>query len=116
MRIGALGGAEIFIIILTIILIIGLTVGLAFIPAKIAQNKGYSFAGFYVLGLFFFVIALIIALVIDEKQPAAPAPQKSSGDIARELEELKGLLDSDVVTQEEFDMKKRELLGLGQSK
>ena len=38
--------------------------GLAFIPASIASNKGYSGVGYYFFGLFFFLPALIVALVI----------------------------------------------------
>jgi predicted Zn-dependent peptidase len=40
---------------------------------------------------------------------AASAPQLSSAD---ELAKYKGLLDSGVITQEEFDAKKKQLLGL----
>jgi hypothetical protein len=45
---------------------------LALIPASIAQKKGRSFAGFWVFGLFFFVIALVVALLIsDASEPDA---------------------------------------------
>ena len=41
--------------------------GLALIPAAIAQSKGRSFFGYWVFGLFFFVIALVVALVISDE-------------------------------------------------
>ena len=42
-------------------------IGLAFIPASIAKSKGRSFGGYWVLGFFFFLIALIIILCMDPK-------------------------------------------------
>ncbi len=44
-----------------------ITFGLALIPANIAQKKGRSFGGFYVYGFFFFGIALIHALVMEDR-------------------------------------------------
>lgn len=58
---------------------------LAFIPASIAKKKGYSAGGFYVFGLCFFLIALIVALVIKDKTSASsvaiggPAAAPNSG-------------------------------------
>lgn len=49
------------------ILWVGIAVGLAFIPATIARNKGYSYGGFWVFGFFLFLIALIVALCISDK-------------------------------------------------
>jgi hypothetical protein len=48
--------------------------GLAAIPAVIASNKGYSGAGFYFFGLFFFLPALIVALLIQTKPGSRDAP------------------------------------------
>ena len=54
---------------------LGASVGLAFIPAVIAQKKGYSYGGFWAFGSFLFVPALIVALVIEDKtQPRFQAP------------------------------------------
>jgi Short C-terminal domain len=50
--------------------------------------------------------------------PAAPAPAAApaaaggSDDIAAQLTQLKGLVDQGVLTQEEFDAKKKQLLGI----
>lgn len=43
---------------------------------------------------------------------AQPAPTAPAGDSAEELKKYKDLLDSGVITQEEFDAKKKQLLGL----
>jgi hypothetical protein len=57
-----------------------LLVGLAFIPAAIAGNKGYSLGAFYAFGLFFFVPALIVALVMQAKEGSRdrPLPPRSA--------------------------------------
>lgn len=57
-------------IIILVVIWIGASVGLSFIPANMAKKKGYSFAGFYCLSFFVsFVIAIIIAAVIQDKNP-----------------------------------------------
>lgn len=73
---------------------------LAIIPARIASKKGYSFAGFYVFGLFLFVIALVVSLLMKDKAENNPT----------NLLVYKQLLDSGAITQEEFDKKKIELM------
>ncbi len=46
-------------------------------------------------------------------QPASPAQvQAGAGDPYAELEKLAGLKDQGLITQEEFDAKKKQLLGL----
>lgn len=53
-------------IVLIIVLLINL--GLAFIPANIAKNKGYSFGGFWCLSFFAsFLVGIIVAVVIEDK-------------------------------------------------
>jgi len=44
--------------------------------------------------------------------PAAPTPQSSAISAADELIKFKELLDMGILTQEEFDAKKKQLLGL----
>lgn len=47
---------------------------LALIPAIIARGKGRSFVGFWLFGVFFFLIALIVSLVItDGRRDVGPA-------------------------------------------
>ena len=46
-------------------------------------------------------------------QAATPPPQAGlSPDITKQLVDLKGLLDSGILTQEEFDFKKKQILAL----
>jgi hypothetical protein len=45
-----------------------------------------------------------------ERQPPPPAAPQQETDIVAQLTELKGLLDSGVLTQDEFDAAKRRLL------
>ena len=66
-----------------------------------------------------FLLNLISSLLVLGKQPvidgmaAAPAePAAAGAGTADELKKFKVLLDSGVITQEEFDAKKKELLGL----
>lgn len=42
-------------------------VALAFWPARVAGRKGHSFFGFFVLSLFFFPLALILAYVVEDR-------------------------------------------------
>lgn len=51
-------------------------------------------------------------LVERQSKAATPAPAKVESSNADELKKYKDLLDSGVITQEEFDVKKKQLLGL----
>ena len=43
-------------------------VALAFWPARVARRKGHSFFGYFVLSLFFFPLALILAYVVSDRR------------------------------------------------
>lgn len=108
-------GTGLIVIIVLSMIVLGVKVGLAILVGKIAQNKGYGFAGFFILGLFFFFIGLIIALCLSNKKEQVPnitnvinTPTESSDEILK----LKKLLDENIITQEEFDAKKKQLLGI----
>ncbi|MGI5919253.1 MAG: zinc-ribbon domain-containing protein [Christensenellales bacterium] len=62
--------------VLVWLICLGAAVGLAFIPATIAGKKGYSYGGFWVLGFFFFLIGLIVALCLDPKPGSEAYQQK----------------------------------------
>jgi uncharacterized membrane protein SirB2 len=49
--------------------IIGLIIwiAIAFWPARVAGRKGHSFIGYFILSLFFFPLALIMAYVVDDR-------------------------------------------------
>ena len=42
-------------------------VAIAFWPARVAGRKGHSFIGFFILSLFFFPLALILAYVVKDR-------------------------------------------------
>lgn len=96
MKVFGMGTAEMLIILILVVV----PLLLAIIPAKIASNKGYSFVGFYIFGFFFWLIALIVALVISDKNQVS----------TQDLMNLKKLLDDGAITQEEFDREKAKLL------
>ncbi len=50
--------------------IIGLVIwiALAFWPARVAGRKGHSFVGYFILSLFFFPLALIMAYVVQDRR------------------------------------------------
>jgi len=49
--------------------VIGLVIwiALAFWPARVAGRKGHSFVGYFILSLFFFPLALIMAYVVKDR-------------------------------------------------
>lgn len=70
----------------------------------IARKKGRSAVGWFFCGFFFGLIGLIIVCCLSSIKPnVAPA--------ADEILKFKQLLDAGVITQEEFEQKKKELLG-----
>lgn len=50
--------------------IVGLIIwiALAFWPARVARRKGHSFLGYFILSLFFFPLALILAYVVRDRR------------------------------------------------
>jgi hypothetical protein len=49
------------------ILFVVVWVALAFWPARVAARKGHSFIGYFILSLFFFPLALIMAYVVHDR-------------------------------------------------
>ncbi len=52
--------------------IIGLIIwiAIAFWPARVARRKGHSFVGYFILSLFFFPLALIMAYMVHDRRGA----------------------------------------------
>jgi hypothetical protein len=48
-------------------------VAIAFWPARVAGRKGHSFIGYFILSLFFFPLALIMAYVVQDRRGVAVA-------------------------------------------
>lgn len=109
-------------------LFIGLIIGagLAFIPANIAKNKGYSFGLWWFYGWMLFIVAIIhVNFIPDKNAPQIPVNTISAGgsvsctpnsgsmhSAADELKKYKELLDAGILTKEEFDAQKKKILGL----
>ena len=93
-----------------ILLIIALIVGavLAYATGRIASKKGYNYTLFAIIGFFTGIIGLIIAAVIPDKNTQTINDNATT---AQALKDYKQLLDNGAITQEEYDTKKKELLG-----
>jgi hypothetical protein len=49
-------------------LVLLIWIALAFWPARVAGRKGHSFVGYFILSLFFFPLALIMAYVVKDRR------------------------------------------------
>lgn len=97
-----------------IVLVLVIAAGLGLIPANIAKNKGYSFGLWWLYGWMLFIVAIIHVQFIpnlnepDNNQQRYVPPAGS----AEEIRKYKALLDDGMITQQEYDQKKKQLLGL----
>lgn len=103
------------------VLIVGLVTaaGLGFISATIAKNKGYSFGIWWLYGWMLFIVAIIhVNLIPDKTTQHFPSnvqtyiPPNAGRSAADELKKYKELKDRGVITEEEFQAKKDELMKL----
>ena len=100
MKIFGIGGPE-----LTIILAIVLSVVAGFIAKGIGEKKGYGAGLSFCAGFFLFILGIIIMAVLPDKN--GKEKEVTSADA---LLKYKELLDAGAISQEEFDIKKKELL------
>lgn len=100
MKIMGIGGPE--ATILLPFLILGVIFGI--LARNFGEKKGYSGGICFVAGFFLGVIGLIVVLILPDKTV-------DNTHVSSQLLEYKQLLDSGAITQNEFDAKKRELLG-----
>ena len=49
------------------LIMLAIWIAIAFWPARVAGRKGHSFFGYFVLSLFFFPLALIMAYVVQDR-------------------------------------------------
>lgn len=123
MALASINTGEVISIITLIVFGLVFHIVFATIPANIAKNKGYGFAGFFILGLFgFFLIALIIALCLSDKNQqmnefkttlysANNAPnQKEPPMQSEQIGAYYSLLQQGAISQEEFDAMKKKIL------
>ena len=54
------------------IVLAAIWIALAFWPARVAGRKGHSFVGYFILSLFFFPLALIMAYMVNDRGGLAP--------------------------------------------
>lgn len=98
---------------------LGIAAALAFIPANIAKEKGHSFGLWWFYGWMLFIVAIIHVQFIPDLNarndgyrssvPYCPPSQTSSAD---ELRQYKELMDQGVITEEDFEKKKKQILGV----
>lgn len=95
---------------LSMLFLFSLVIAIVFcvICLKIGANKGYNPALCGVLGFFLGVIGLIVVAVLPNKKIDQAIMQSTEAD---SLMKYKELLDQGIITQEEFDRKKNEILG-----
>lgn len=92
--------------------------GLALIPANIAKNKGYSFGLWWFYGWMLFIVALIHSLLMKDKNEISVFNSETEKhnqflqSSADELKKYKELYDMGVLTEEEFETKKKQILNL----
>lgn len=104
------------------IIVLIVAAGLGLIPASIARNKGYNFGLWWFYGWMIFIVAIIhVSLIRDKKAqqfkvyapPAPYSPPYASGQsVADELKKYKELKNQGIITEEEFRIKKEQLLKL----
>ena len=97
---------------------------LGLIPAYIAKNKGHSFGLWWFYGWMLFIVAIIHVQFIEDYSSTTGGTLNSEvngkasnrmqpvNNIADELKRLKELQDAGLITEEDFEMKKKQLLGL----
>lgn len=61
------------------VIVLVIWISIAFWPARVAGRKGHSFLGYFILSLFFFPLALLIAYMVSDhsRTAAASAPTQS---------------------------------------
>lgn len=113
---------EDYILTYSIVVLIA-AAGLALIPANIARQKGYSFGLWWFYGWMLFIVAIIHVGCIPDKNtqqthtyknnsiPYCP-PSNVGQNAVDELKKYKELLSQGVISEEEFRIKKEQLLKL----
>lgn len=97
--------------------------GVAFIPANIAKKKGYSFGLWWLYGWGLLIVALIHVQFIPDKNESSQqnldnnttttyTSNYSGQSVVDELKKYKELFDQGVITENEFQAKKEQLLKL----
>ena len=91
---------------------------LGLIPANIAKKKGHSFGLWWFYGWMLFIAAIIHVQFIEDYNapqkkasiPAATSFSNPAFSTADEIKKYKELWDQGIITEEEFQKKKKQLL------
>ena len=105
------------------VVVLAVAAGLGIIPASIAKNKGYSFGLWWFYGWMLFIVVIIhVSIIPDKNAQQAPVnvvlhntcvPASNAGQSAiDELKKYKELMNQGVITEDEFQRKKEQLLKL----
>lgn len=108
-------------IIFTFVIPLLISFGLACIPASIAKQKGYDFWLWWLYGWLLFIVAIIhITAFMPDKNNQNQSNNTNNikqnnfydneKNNVEELKKYKELLDQGVITQEEFETQKKQLL------
>ena len=98
---------------------LALAVIIGLIPAAIAENKGHSFGTWWVFGAALFIVALPLSIwgienkrknIVREQVTSKPAQSTSNHDATEKIKKIAELKDEGILTKEEFQKKKEELL------
>lgn len=96
---------------------------LGLLPAFIASSKGRSFGLWWFYGAMIFIVAIIHAMVLKDEsetsqqyQPSSTSPLRerltgTHGSIADEIGKLAALRDQGAISEDEFAVQKRRLIG-----
>lgn len=101
-----------------IVALLGVSVILATLIASIAEKKGRNWESFFWLSILFsplimWIVAASISPTVQAggfSQQNEESLQPAANDLAKEIEKLGELKDKGLITQAEFDSKKKELL------
>ncbi len=92
--------------------VVGLAIGaFAMVIATAAENKERNYLAFFAMSLFIspFLAAVIVA-TLPPKTASSPQSGDTPKDTVSEIKKLKGLMNDGILTQAEFEKKKKELL------
>jgi len=58
------------------VIVLIIWISIAFWPARVAGRKGHSFLGYFILSLFFFPLALLLAYLVADRNRSVSASQE----------------------------------------
>lgn len=102
-------------VIIVLLLSLFTSAGLGCIPASIARRKGYSFGLWWLYGWMLFLVAMIHACFLPDKNLQNILYKQNDlvhQSAVEELKKYKDLMNQGVITEEEFQNKKKKLLEL----